>query len=177
MVMRTLLSSLLIAGVSLGSTVSSSLPDYDGPYATSGFPIDLGTIGNFTYVLPAGSVVTAATFSGKFGTAAVPSSTAGFDAVVDGAHIVGVCPPYAAGCWEVGADFRPFSVAVPGSAFSSLLDGTASLRIIQTNEFNVRLGSPTLTIEYTATPEPGTLGMVAFAGVMLAARRWRRRQA
>ncbi len=172
MAIRILLFSLLIAGTGLAATVSSSLPDYDGPYATSGFPTDLGIIGNFTYALPGGAVITAATLNGTYGTSMYSTSTASFEAVVDGAQVE-VCAPFAVNCWPDAASFRPFSLALPGSVFSSLLDGTASLGIIQTTEYVVRFGSPTLTIEYADAPEPATLGMVAFAGVVLAARRFR----
>lgn len=173
MAIRILLISLLAMGSSLAATVSNSLPDYDGPYATSGFPIDLGIIGNFAYALPGGAVITAATLSGTYGTSMYSTSTASFEAVVDGAQVE-VCAPFAVNCWPDASSFRPFSLALPASAFSRLLDGTASLGVIQTTEYVVRFGSPTLTIEYTDAPEPVTLGMAALAGVvLLTARRCR----
>ena len=44
--------------------ITVSLPDYDGPSNGSGFPVDLGVVGTFNYVVPAGSVIASATFSG-----------------------------------------------------------------------------------------------------------------
>ncbi len=139
--------------------ITVALPDYDGPSNGSGFPVDLGVIGTFNYVVPAGSVIASATFSGTYGTALVPDSTAGFDVLIEGAPIT-VCVPLtirAAG-W-CGADFRPFSFGLPGSTFAGLADGSADLRVFQTNGNFVRLGSPTLTLNLRQVPEPASLAL------------------
>jgi len=138
--------------------ISVSLPDYDGPENGSGFPVDLGVVGTFNYVLPAGDVIAAATFSGTYGTAAVSNSTAGFDVVIEGAQIT-VCVPDDPGCWQSGAPLRPFSFGLPGSTFAGLLDGSADLQVLQTNGTFVRLGSPTLTLVTRPAPEPASLAL------------------
>lgn len=161
-------AALVAAVPASAATVVASLPDFDGPLNTGGFPVDLGVVGTFAYSLPGSAVITSATLSGTYGTAAFSASTAGFDASVDGTTLT-VCVPLDPGCWVNGAAFRPFSFVLPGSSFASLLDGMADLRIIQTNGNFVRFGSPTLTIDYTTAgvPEPSTwLMMLAGFGMI-----------
>lgn len=158
-------------------TVVSTLADYNGPLNSSGFPINLGTVGTFTFALPSGATINSATLSGTYGTAQYSTSTAGFNASVDGVSVT-VCVPYAANCWTDGAPLRSFSFALPSSVFASLLDGSAALGIVQTNEAVVRFGTPTLTIDYTAAavagvPEPATwaLMLLGFGAVGYSLRR------
>jgi hypothetical protein len=166
-----------IATPAFGSEIVVSLSDYNGPTNTSGFPINLGTIGTFSYAPLTGSTITAAYLEGTYGTQAFGSSTASFDAGIDGAGTVTVCAMFASTCFSTGADLRPFSIALPSSFFSYLMDGSASLNIIQTTQSNVRYGTPTLRIETTtgAVPEPTTwaLLLMGFGGIGLAMRRQR----
>lgn len=160
---------------SSAGTLVSTLPSYDGPTNTSGFAIDLGIVGTFSYSLPSGASITAATFSGTYGTAFVPSSTSGFDVVIAG-QTINACLPYAADCWVTGANFRPFSFDLNPSTFGALATGSVGLRVIQINEFNVRLGSPTLTIDYAeAVPEPASMALAATGIACLCAAARRRR--
>ena len=159
--------------------VTASLGDYNGPLNTSGFPIDLGTVGTFSYAPLTGDTITAAYLEGTYGTQIVSSSTASFDASVAGGTSVTVCA-IAASCYQgTAGNFVPFSIALPSSVFASLLSGSASLDIIQTSPYYVRYGTPTLRIDYTtgAVPEPATWAMMllGFGGIGFAMRR--RRQA
>ncbi|MFN3591526.1 MAG: PEPxxWA-CTERM sorting domain-containing protein [Thermaurantiacus sp.] len=161
--------ALVVAGALLAAgsahAVSSlviSLPDFDGPGNADGFPIDLGVIGTFNFALPGGSVILDASIGGTFGTQQLTASSAGFDIVIGGAQLVAcvVQEP----CWTgaLGA-FAPFDLLLPASTFATLLTGSVDLGVIQTSQFNVRYGTPTLTIRYTdggVIPEPATWAML-----------------
>ena len=150
----------LFAAPLCAQTVTSSLPDYNGPYQPSGFPINLGTVGTFTYVVPSGSAVASAFLEGTYGTAEFSESTASFDASIDGTSFT-VCGLNAANCYFGGAAFRPFSIALPTSSYASLLDGSAALGITETSQSFVRFGTPTLRINFlSAVPEPATWAMM-----------------
>ena len=118
------------AALSFGNPVIvSSLPDYSGtafPMA-SAFPIDIGTIGTFIYILPPGATIYGATLTGTWGTTAYPTATAGFDMYLAGVD-VGGCVPYDAGCWQDSAVIRSFTFDVPDSVFSTLASGSVGRR-------------------------------------------------
>jgi hypothetical protein len=167
--MRLIIVVLCLVSVCLGATITTSLPDFDSSGASSGFPIDLGVIGIFAYALPLGSTITSASIGGTFGTAAVPTSTAGFDIVIAGSTIT-ACVPNASNCWQPGAPLRPFSFSLPSSTFATLMTGSVPIDIVQTNALVVRYGTPTLTVNYASIPEPassvlvvcGALAFIAF---------------
>lgn len=155
-------SVLAICSTASAGVISSTLPDIDGPLNSAGFPINIGTFGPFTYSLPGGSTIVSATLSGTYGTSTFAGSTAGFDAIVDGATVT-VCVPLDP-CWTGGGGpLVPFSILLPSAVFAALYDGSAPLTIIQTNEFVVRYGSPTLTIVYDEVPEPESLALIGVA--------------
>lgn len=176
--MRHFLASLALALVVVvaaaspasAASISIILADYDGPFNSSGsgFPIDLGVVDTFIYSAISPGDIVSATFSGTYGTALVPDSTAGFDVVIGGQTIT-VCVPLAANCWGTGSDFRPFSFGLPASTFTTLSTGIVDLQVIQTNEYTVRLGTPTLTVE--TVPEPTTLLLLGTGLATVAARR------
>lgn len=161
--LATTLAATLATGAQ-AAVVVATLPDFDGPEHEFGFPIDLGIVGTFSFALPASAVITSAVFSGVYGTSFPVYTTAAYDVEIEGETIV-VCAPLDPDCTEFdGPVFRPFSFALGASTYTGLLDGLADLRVIQTSDFIVRLGSPTLTIEYQAVPAPGS---VALAGLAL----------
>jgi hypothetical protein len=169
-------TAIAVAAPASAAQITVSLGDYDGPANSSGFPINLGTIGTFSYAPLTGSTITAAFLEGTYGTQVVPSSTASFDASVDGSSNVTVCA-IAAPCFQGSGSLVPFSIALPSSLFASLTDGSATLGITQTSETFVRFGTPTLRIEYRAgaVPEAATWAMMllGFGGIGMAMRRRR----
>jgi hypothetical protein len=166
----TLLFGIAVAPVQ--AQYSESLGDYDGPAVTSGFPLAPVLIGTFT---PGASLFTAM-ISGTYGTAIVPSSTAGYDLFLDGI-LVSQCVYPDPGCWGNGADYRPWSYTFSGAELSIFDDGVADLTVVQTSATNVRIGGITLEGRFAATsvPEPASLlllGMGLFGvGVVARGRR------
>ena len=73
-------------------------------------------------------------------------------------------------------DLRPFRFKFSAGPFAGLLDGSADLFITQTAGSSVRLGAPTLTINYdvASVPEPGFLTLLAGGLVALIAGKMRR---
>jgi hypothetical protein len=164
---------LVVPSQATAAVITVSLPDFNGPFNDSGFPIDLGVIGTFTYAVSAGDVIAAATFSGTYGTQQVPDSTAGFDVSLAGQTLNGCVMPDP-GCFQAGADFRPFSFALNPSTFAALATGSVALDVLQTSVFHVRLGTPTLTINTRrAVPEPTVLALLGSGFALLASRRRR----
>lgn len=162
---------------SQAATVITALPDFNGTLHNSGFPIDLGVVGTFNYALPSGATITSATFSGTYGTQQFSGSTAGFDVEIEGDSVT-VCVVNTP-CWNGSGPFAPFSFALDASTFAGLSDGSADLRVSQTSGFFVRLGTPTLTIEYelNAVPVPASFTLAGLGLLALAATPRRRRQA
>ena len=174
-----------IASMTLGvlpasaATIVSTLASYNGPEARSGFPIDRGIIGTFNYAIAPGSSITSAFLEGTYGTSTVSSSTASFNASVDGNTAFTVCGLNAMNCYFSGQAYRSFSIALSSATFASLLDGSASLRLIQTSNVSIRYGTPTLRIVTAAVPEPSTWAMmlIGFGGAGAMLRRSKRKAA
>lgn len=147
--------SLALAGP-LQAQYSESLGDFDGPAATTDFPLPPVYIGTFT----PGVGLAAATISGTYGSDIVSTSTAGFDLFLDGI-MVAQCVYLDPGCWQAGAAYRPWSYTFSGAELSIFDDGLADLTVVQTSQTSIRLGSLTLEGRTVVTPEPMTAVLLA----------------
>ena len=167
------LAVLFVGSLTVCSAIPivTTLPDYNGAFNNAGFPFNLGTVATFTYSIPLGASITSATFSGTYGTQVHPATTAPYNAVIGGQTII-VCAVDSFDCViDAGVSFRPFSFNLASSTFGTLATGSVGLQLIQTVSGTIRLGSPTLTVNYTQTtgiPEPSSaalagLGLLAFA--------------
>jgi hypothetical protein len=148
-----------------GDVMTASLPDYNGVARSTGFPFNVGSVGTFTYSLPAGATIDSATLSGTWGTAQFSTSTAAVDLYVEGVD-VGGCAYLDPNCWYNGSPLRPFSFSIPSSVFADLADGNADLSLIQTNQTVIRVGGPTLTIDFTPAPVPEPTSIVLLVTVL-----------
>lgn len=175
-VLGSLTLMLAAAASSAGAqTLVATLPDYSSEFFETGFPIDLGVIGRFEFELPAGATILGASFSGTFGNDDYAFSTAGYNVSLDGGAPITICV-FQATCWNDGAPLRPFSWTIGMSEWGRLADGQVDLQITMTSGNFVRLGSPTLTIDYVAAiPEPGAALLMALGLAGVAATRRPRR--
>jgi hypothetical protein len=148
-----------------GDVMTATLPDYNGVSRTGGFPFNVGSVGTFTYSLPVAATIDSATLSGTWGTAAFSTSTAAVDLYVEGVD-VGGCAYLDPNCWYTGSPFRPFSFSISSSVFADLADGSADLSLVQTNLTVIRVGSPTLTIDFTPAPVPEPTSIVLLVTVL-----------
>ena len=126
------------------AVITVSLPEFDGtPYGVGDpYPLPAVTVGTFTYSLPAGESIVAATLSSTFGNSG-SATTAGVDYYLDGL-LVAQCVPYAA-CWN-GPGPNPWTFTFLPSQFALLVDGSAVMTAVQTNEYVIRTGGSTLQI-------------------------------
>ena len=104
---------------------------------------------------------------------ATPSAPS-FDASIDGSSFT-VCANLAANCYADGSALRAFSIALPTTSYAALLDGSATLGLSQTTGNFVRLGTPTLRINFlaAAVSEPATWAMmlIGFGAIGFSMRR------
>jgi hypothetical protein len=144
-------------------TITDTLPEYDFD-GESPFPTAEQIVGTFTYAIPIHESIVSARVSGTFGNSTV-SSSAPFVMFVDG-EFLGECLINSS-CYKAG--LVDFSFDVP--SLSDLMDDSLTLSIVQTDQYFIRLGVTTLTIETTPTPIPaaawlfgsGLLGLVGIA--------------
>lgn len=150
--------------------------DYEGNfYDGTSAPYDI-TIGTFDFSIPADYVVTGATISGTFGDVN-SATTALADLYVDGGNIkVAGCDDYSAACFNgtVDGSLVAWSYTFTNAELSALTSGSLDFAAIQNSFSAVVIGSPTLDIQLTQTPEPSSA--FALAGALLAFAAWRRRK-
>ena len=145
------------------ATITDTLPEFDFD-GEPPFPTEERTVGIFTYAVPLHESIVSASVSGTFGNSTV-SSSAPFEMFVDGVFL-GECL-ITSPCYQKG--LVDFSFDAPN--LSDLMDGSLTLSIVQTDQYFIRLGETTLTIETTPTPIPaaawlfgsGLLGLVGIA--------------
>lgn len=169
----------LFAAPVCAQTVFATLPDYNGAFRNSGFPYAVGTVGTFNFSAPLGATISSAYLEGTYGTSGANGyafSTASYDASIDGTSFT-VCGLNAVNCYFDGAPLRTFSILLPSTSYASLLDGSAVLALTQTSGNFIRLGTPTLRVDFLpAVPEPATWAMMLIGfGAIGASMRSRRR--
>jgi len=180
------LAALLAGTPAAAATITSNvLDDYNGLNYDTNRTIFHGYTGTMSFEIAPDAVITGAFFEGTYGTEQMPYSTAGYAAAFDG-YDVTVCVHLDPGCWggrETDSHYlRTFSVALPDSMWSDLLDGASDLSLIQRGEGRIRLGSARLRIETAApgngagaVPEPASWAMLLLgfgaAGMAMRSRR------
>lgn len=163
---RILLMLCLLVGAlttsAYATLTTATLPDYSQTMFPP-YPKQHPDIGTFSYTLPPGEDLVAATVSGIFGING--GSTAPVDLFLDGL-LIAQCPD--TGICFLGGAVVPWSYTFAPSEFSLLLDGQAVLTGTQLGIFTVALSEMTLSIETMASipdppgggnpiPEPGTI--------------------
>lgn len=199
MTRNALLTFILASALGLGFTASakadiiSTIGDFDEPADFSGnYPLGPTNLGDFTFSLPTGFVITSATISGTFGNEDVPGTTnvtADSDYYVDGTAIkVATCdtpnitstftPALACDAGNSTDTPTPWTYTFTSANLSTLTTdlaaGTLDFNVIQNFYGAVETGVITLDIAGTsAAPEPGTIfiASLGLAGLALLRRR------
>jgi hypothetical protein len=168
---KTLVTSLAIAGslvAALNSvssanaaSISATLPEYDGTGPFSSYPQPPVTVGTFSYSIPSGEEIVAASISGTFGNSTVPNSSA-VQVLLQGQQVAECI--FQASCWT-GQTPETWSYIFNSSQFSLLSSGSAILTAIQTNDSIIRLGVTRLNIETRPVPVPAVIPGIIIAGL------------
>lgn len=199
MIKRALLTLMIATAFGLGFTGSAKAdiidtiglfdeaPDFSGNY-----PLGPANLGDFTFSIPTGFVISSATISGTFGNEDVPGTTnvtVDSDYYVDGVAIeVATCdtpnilstgtPTLACDAGNSTDTPTPWSYTFTNTDLttlkSDLAAGSLDFNVIQNYYGAVETGAITLDIAGTSpTPEPGTIfiASLGLAGVALLRRR------
>jgi hypothetical protein len=177
-----LLTAALVLGFSplANADVLSTIPTYDGTATFGPFPSSI-SIGNFSFAIPAGQMVTGGTISGTFGNNDVAGTTmvsAPADLFIAGGSIeVAACDDalsYGAPC-DTGSSPTSWSYTLTHSNIASLAadfaSGSIDLSAVQNGVFAVNTGSVTLdlkTAPLVATPEPDSFWLLGIGSMGLA---------
>ncbi|MGH9903001.1 MAG: hypothetical protein ACRD68_14440, partial [Pyrinomonadaceae bacterium] len=161
---KAFFASLVFAALCLGSgavaradTLTLTLPDYNGTFSIGPFPGPSLTVGTFSFTIPAGQQIVAATLGGTFGNL-VNGTSAPVNLRLDNFQVAQCAPgaPCTGAFGTTGPTSFTFNFAP--AQFSLLTDGAATLALSQLGPGAVRLGGLALTIQTAApVPEPATL--------------------
>lgn len=149
---------------SAGNIAVNTIGEFDGPVLTNPtYPQSSVTIGTFTYTIPVGDTILAATVSGFFGTSYAPSTA------LENLYVAGIevasCANESDNCWNDPSGVQtPWSYTFTPGQFAALQSGSADYTVVQTGDFQVESGITTLSI--TVAPEPATVAMCS-AGLCL----------
>ena len=150
------------------STISASLPEFNGGFHKCGFPQPAITIGTFTYTIPDGEHIVSASLHSTFGNSSFPNS-AGVDLFADG---IATASCAAWGLCDTGSSPAPFSHAFAPSDFALLSNGSLPVTAVQTSGNIIRLGQETLCIHTASNgpadaPEPATAALLGLGATAL----------
>ena len=123
---------------------------YNAPYAGP-FPAPSVVIGEFDFVIPGGSLVSAATFSGDFGSNILGSSTAEVDLFVNSVEVAS-CDTTCALASE--SNDVPWSHVFTAGELVALGSGAAVLTAIQQGQSQIVLDPTAVSITVSAVPVP-----------------------
>jgi len=129
------------------------------------FTIDAGPL---TFTIPSGQSIVSAVFTSTLGNSTVPN-TAVMNVFVNSV-LVGTCAEGDPVCANSTSPI-PFTYTFTAADLLTLAGGVADLTITQTDCCVIRLGASELVITTapTAAPEPGTLALMGFGLLGLAA--------
>src|SRR5215470_17028966 len=165
----------LFSGISAkADTLTVTWGEVNGPDLFPGFFTGTIDAGAMPFTIPSGQTIVGAIFSSTLGNSNpldFDGSTAVMTVDVNGVQ-VGSCPDKSSPCWIGTGSPIPFTYTFTSADLLALGSGTADLTITQTDCCVIRLGASTLVITTsptTATPEPGSLALLGFGVLGLAA--------
>jgi hypothetical protein len=150
------------------STITQILNEFSYEGA-SPYPSPIQTVGTYSFLIPVGEQIVAASLEGTFGNSIYPNSAA-VDVFFDSLKVAS-CQRLAT-CYSNLMSRTDWLFTFDSSNFSLLTDGLGVLQANQTSETFTRLGQTTLTIQTAAIPTPAVLpGLIGLGLGMLRKRK------